>query len=210
MLVRHTQCVNMLLLLPIVPLTASASPPPAVRSITLHIEHAAVPEIVDLLRKRACAAVSFIPAVPPGEASIEASGATVPEVLGQIARRNPIYRSETIAGRDVLYPSTPEFQRVLDHVEIESKPRQAATEIYVDRLRKEVPAFLQLLAPMIIGNAGNPVYTDIVSLRARGRVIEQLMDLVGQNKRVYLEFFQAKTGRPAVIFTQLSCNADSN
>jgi hypothetical protein len=190
-----------------VALTAPASPPPAVQSITLHLENAAVPEIVKALRSRFCTAVSFVPAVPPGTATVEAAGATVPEVLSQIARSNPAYRSETIASREVLYPATPEFQVIVDHVDVKSKPRLDAAGLYLGLLRKEEPAFSQLWPPFMIGNPRHPVYSDVVTLRVRGRVIEHLVDLLGQNERVYFEIIEARSGVPAVFFTQLRCTA---
>jgi hypothetical protein len=196
--------------LAIAALTASASPPVRVQSISLHLENAEVPEIVDLLHSRYCAAVSFVPAVPPGAATVDAADATVPEVLSQIARSNPAYRSETIAGREVLYPATPEFQIVVDHVDVKSKPRLDATGLYLDLLRKEVPAFSQLWPPFMIGNPRHPVYSDVVTLRARGRIIEHLVDLLGQNERVYFEIIEARSGVPVVVFEQLRCMAGSH
>jgi hypothetical protein len=107
----------------------------------------------------------------------------------------------------VLYPVAPEFQAILDHVVIQSKPRQAAVELYVDVLRKEVPALSDLVPPILFGDERRPMYSEVVSLREIGRVIEHFVELLGQDKTLYFEFIKARSGLPSLVFGRLRCAA---
>jgi hypothetical protein len=185
------------------PGAAPARPGP----IDLRVEHVAPSAVIQLLRDQQCAAVSFIEVAHTGTISLDLRGVAVGDVLQEIARRAPAYRGETIDGRDVLYPAAPAFQTVLDGVEIREMPRVEASIRYLERLRKEVPAFAELAAPLVIGNAEHPIYTTKVSLRPRGRVIENLVDLLGPDPRVYFEFDKAMSGVPELSFERVKCAA---
>lgn len=191
-------------------ISASAVPSPGVETVTLRLENAPVSAIVAALHLRACAAVSFIAAVPEGEVGVEAKEASVPDVLSKIAQHSPGYRAETIAGRSVLYPVAPEFQTVIDRIEIQSKPRLEALEEYVGVLRKRVPAFATLTAQPLIGDDRHPIYSNPVSLRPKGRVIEHLVDLLGEDQALYFEFTRAYTGVPVVSFSRVHCTAGTH
>jgi hypothetical protein len=188
----------------------SAAQSPQVRRVDLRLENAPLSAIVQALNSGSCAAVSFIAATPEGKASVEAHGASVMEVLSDIARRCPGYRAETVAGRSVLYPISPEFQIVLAGIEIQSKPRQEALEEYVNLLRKRVPALAELTPQALIGDDRHPIYSASVSLRPKGRVIEHLIDLLGQDQALYFEFIRAYTGVPMVRFSRVHCAAGMN
>jgi hypothetical protein len=190
-------------------LMVSAASPPGVQRIDLQLTNAPVAAIIEVLHSRACAAVSFIAASPDDKATVYAQGASVVEVLADIARSNPGYRAETIGGRSVLYPVVPEFQTVIDRIDIQSKPRQEALDEYVDVLRKRVLAFATLGPQPMIGNERHPLYSDPVSLRPKGRVIEHLVDLLGQDQALYFEFTRAYTGVPVVSFSRVHCAADA-
>jgi hypothetical protein len=190
--------------------STSAAELPTVQKVDLRLENAPVSAIVQLLHSRSCAAVSFIAAAPEGKVNLEAKGASVSEILSKIVQSSSGYRAETIAGRSVLYPVSPEFQMVLDRVEIRSKPRQAALEEYVDLLRKRIPALATLTAQWLIGDDRHPIYSDLVSLRPEGRVIEQLVDLLGQDQSLYFEFVEARSGVPMVRFSRVHCAADAS
>ena len=173
----------------------------------IRVENVPVSNVVQFLRAQQCASVSFIEAAQAGRVSLDLQQVTVEEVLLNIAKQNPAYRSESIRGRDVLYPVAPEFQAILDHVAIQSKTRQAAVELYVDVLRKEVPALSNLVPPILFGDERRPMYSDVVSLRERGRVIEHFADLLGQDKTLYFEFIKARSGLPSLVFGRLPCAA---
>jgi hypothetical protein len=186
---------------------APGSPPPRQRPIELRVEQVAPRAVIQLLRDQQCAAVSFIERAPAGAISLDLHGVAVGEVLQEIAKRAPGYRAETIDGRDVLYPARPEFQTVLDGVEIQATPRLEATDRYLERLRKEVPALAELYSMVVIGDSRHPIFGAKVSLRPRGRVIEHLVDLLGQDPKLYFEFGKAMSGVSELIFMRVSCAA---
>ena len=175
------------------------------RSIEITVQGASATAAVQLLRRQACAPVSFIAAARGGTVSLSVRGATVAEVLRQIAAQDPTYRAETIAGREVLYPAAPEFQVALAGIDIASTPRLEASYRYLERLRRDVPAFSTLAPPMVIGDSRHPIFSQKVTLRPTGRVIEHLVDLLGQNPDLYFEFGKAMSGVPELDFDMVNC-----
>jgi hypothetical protein len=178
---------------------------PKLGPFDLKVEDVPVHAVIQLLRDRECSPVSFIDVAQPTPISLDLRRVTAAEVLRQIARSNPAFRAETIDGRDVIYPARPEFQKVVDGVVIQSTPRLDASYDYLDRLRKEVPAFANLASPFVLGDSRHPIFSDRVSLWAKGRVIEHLVDFLGQDRALYLEFTRAMSGVPELFFEWVSC-----
>ena len=191
------------------PRNASARPAspqlPKLGPFDLKVDNVPLHAVIQLLRERECAPVSFIDIAQPAPISLDLRRATVAEVLRQIAKSNPVFRAETIDCRDVLYPARPEFQKVVDGVVIQSMSRLDASYDYLDRLNKEVPAFADLVPPLLFGDFRHPIYADHVSLRAKGRVIEHLVDLLGEDRALYFEFTRAMSGVPELFFEWVSC-----
>jgi hypothetical protein len=179
--------------------------PPKLGPFDLKMDGVPVKAVIQLLRSRECSPVSFVDVADPTPISLNLSRVTAAEVLRQVANSHPGFRAETIDGRDVLYPATPEFQRVLAGVVIQSTPRLDASIDYVGGLKREVPAFAHLAAPFVFGDTRHPIFSDRVSLRPKGRVIEHLVDLLGQDPALYFEFTRAMSGVPELDFDWVSC-----
>jgi hypothetical protein len=192
-----------------VPRAASARPaPPPLPKLgpfDLKVESAPVSAVIQLLRSRECSPVSFVDVANAAPIRLDLRHVTATEVLRQIAKSNRSYLAETIDGRDVLYPERPEFQKVVDGVVIQSMPRLDASYDYLGRLRKEVSAFANLAAPFVLGDSRHPIFSDRVSLRAKGRVIEHLVDFLGQDRALYFEFIRAMSGVPELNFEWVNC-----
>jgi hypothetical protein len=179
----------------------------ALYGIDMNVDKVPVSIVVEDLRIRECAAVSFIDSGQRSIVSLNLRDATAEEVLSKIAAQSSTYRSEKIAGRDVLYPAAPEFQAIVSNVDIQRQPRQEATEIYVGLLRRTVPALSGLIPPVLFGDSRMPIYSDKVTLRPRGRVIEHFVDLLGEDHSLYFSFVRARSGLPSLDFERLSCEA---
>lgn len=179
----------------------------ALYGIAIKVDKVPVSMVVEYLRTHECAAVSFIDSGQRSAVSMNLRDATVEEVLSKIAAQSSTYRNENIAGRNVLYPTAPEFQATVDNVDIQHQTRQEATELYVDLLRLAVPAFPRLVPPVLFGDNRMPVYSDKVTLRSKGRVIEHFVDLLGKDHGLYFKFIKARSGLPALEFERLSCGA---
>jgi hypothetical protein len=186
-------------------LSAIAISSPALYGIDIKVDKAPVSTVVEYLRTRECADVSFIDSEQRSVVSLNLRGATVEEVLSNIVAQNSAYRSENIAGRNILYPAAPEFQAIVENVDIQRKARQEATELYVDLLRRAVPAFSRLVPPVLFGDNRMPVYSDKVTLRPKGRVIEHFVDLLGEDHSLYFRFIKARSGLPSLDFERLPC-----
>ncbi|HTG35944.1 MAG TPA: hypothetical protein VLB76_23705 [Thermoanaerobaculia bacterium] len=177
----------------------------ALYGIDIKVDKVPVFTVVEYLRTHECAAVSFIDSGQRSVVSLNLRDATVEEVLSKIAAQSSAYRNENIAGRDVLYPTAPEFQATVDNVDIQHQTRQEATELYVDLLRRAVPAFPRLVPPVLFGDNRMPVYSDKVTLRSKGRVIEHFVDLLGKDQSLYFKFIKARSGLPSLEFERISC-----
>jgi hypothetical protein len=174
-------------------------------TIDIEVADTTVSAVVAILRTRQCAAVSFIPAPGDQRLSVALRAATVEGVLRELAARRPAYRYEKISGHDVLYPVSPEFQTVLRGVGIKKVPRFEATYQYLPVLKAAVPALARLAGPSMFGTLTLPFFTAPVSVRASGRVIEQLIDLLGPDPRMYLSFGTAVTGVPTLDLDDVKC-----
>ncbi|HXO51136.1 MAG TPA: hypothetical protein VN888_08925 [Mycobacterium sp.] len=183
---------------------AESVPKPS-RPIEITVQGTSATAIVQLLRRQECAPVSFIATAGARTVSLNVHGGTVAEVLRRIAAQDPAYRAETIAGREVLYPATPEFQLAISGIDIASTSRLDAAYRYLDRLGRDVPAFSTLAPPMVIGDSRHPIFSQKVTLRPTGRVIEHLVDLLGQNPELYFEFHKAMSGVPELVFDMVNC-----
>jgi hypothetical protein len=183
---------------------ASTAIPPRDRTFDLKVENVSVSALIEQLRGRECSPVSFIdvPQSPP--ISLNLRRTTAAEVLQGIAKSNPAFRTETIASRDVLYPAGPAFQKIVDGIDIQSMPRLEAADRYLERLHQE-PAFAHLVSQVILGDPRHPIFTAKVSLRAKGRVIDHLVDLLGEDPALYFEFTRAMSGVPELRFLRIGC-----
>lgn len=179
--------------------------PPFVGTIDLDLPETTVRAVIAMMRERYCAGVSFIPAPGDQRLRLAVHGASVEQVLQEIAARKPVYRHETIGGHDVVYPATPEFQAVLGGVDVRETGRFAAIYKYLPLLKAQVPALARLAGPNMFGNLQLAFFTQPVSVRERGRVIDQLMDLLGANPRIYMTFVTAPTGVPAMDLGEVEC-----
>ena len=179
--------------------------PPKLGPFDLKTGTVPVKAVIQLLRDQECSPVSFIDVAHSAPISLDLRRVTAADVLRRIAQSNPGFRAETIDGRDVLYPARPEFQKVVDAVVIQSTPRWDASIDYVDRLNKEVPAFADLVSPFVFGDSRHPILSDRVSLRPKGRVIEHLVDLLGEDRALYFEFTRAMSGVPELLFQWVNC-----
>lgn len=176
-------------------------------SMDLRVTDTTVTAVIRLLRSERCAAVSFIVAPGDQRLSLNLKQATVDAVLRELAAQKPAYRFETIAGRDVLYPASPEFQEPvhLGERNLTGMKRFAAVYRFLPMLRNAVPALSNLVAPPMVGNFNDRLYTDAVSLPAKGRVIEFFVALLGANPRIFFQFGTAASGLPILLFDGVTC-----
>ncbi len=180
---------------------------PFVETIDLDLPETTVPAVVAVMRERYCAGVSFIPAPGDQRLSLAVHGGSVEQVLQEIAAQKPVYRHETIGGHDVVYPATPEFQAVLGGVDVRQTGRFTAIYKYLPQLKTAVPFFGRLAGPNMVSFGGPELafFSQPVSVRERGRVIDQLVDLLGANPRIYMTFVTAPSGVPAMDLGQVEC-----
>jgi hypothetical protein len=186
--------------------SAMPAPPqlPKLGPFDLKVESVPVSAAVQLLRDRECSPVSFIDVSHSAPISLDLHRVMAAEVLQRIAKSNPAFRAETIDSRDVLYPAGAAFQRIVDGIDIQSMPRLDAADRYLERLHQE-PAFAHLVSQVILGDPRHPIFTAKVSLRAKGRVIDHLVDLLGEDPALYFEFTRAMSGVPELRFLRISC-----
>jgi hypothetical protein len=164
-----------------------------------------IPEVVADLRDHYCSPISLI--MCGGKSGLvddSVLGETVDSALKSIANQSGCYEFEAIDQRFVLYPTGSEYGHTLKGVEIKQLPRIEATDAYVGLLRTN-GYFPGLVSAPIVGDDRSPVFRDKVSLRTTGRVVDQLIDLLGNDGRLYLEVLIAPSGHPYINFDRVKC-----
>lgn len=163
-----------------------------------------VAEVVQDLRVTFCSPISFIDRRGGEVVEIDVLGPDVESVLATIARQTGTYSYEKVNGRSVLYPSDGVFQRKVAWTGARAVSRVDAADAYVLFLRNN-GIFRELLLTPIVGNPNASVYSEKISIRGQGRIVDQLIDLLGDDAELYLELPQAPSGRPFIRFRRLDC-----
>jgi hypothetical protein len=163
-----------------------------------------IEDVVRELRKQSCVAVSFIDR-RGGETIVIKASSTPEDVLVAIATQTRTYKFETINGRLVLYPIEADFDRELSGISIHAMPRIEAVDTYVADLRGAgiLPG---LLMTPVVGELRAPLYRERVSVRERGRVIDQMTDLLGSSQMLFFEIPRAPSGRPYIQVESVDCS----
>lgn len=163
-----------------------------------------VPDVVAALRAHYCSPISLIVCNKSSLVDDGMLGETADSALKSIASQSGCYKFITIGQRLVLYPAGSEYDNAVNDVQIKQLPRIEAADAYVSLLRTK--GYLpDLVSAPIVGDDRSPVFRDKVSLRTTGRVIDQLIDLLGNDRSLYLEVRTAPSGHPYINFERVKC-----
>jgi len=145
-------------------------------------------DLIEFVRWHHGTPLSFVEDLEDPPVNIYLNNVPVEELLEELLARRHEYRRETILDRIVIYPVKPQYQRIVGNVHIEGVGRWEAMERYVKILQKRYADFRDFdLSYITIGFGGpGPVETDPVTLRPRARVIEHLVQLLGDDRKLVL------------------------
>jgi hypothetical protein len=156
-----------------------------------HIDVLSLPEVkvevaVAALSDKANLPLSFIQANPTDMVSLDLHGVTVRQALDNFVKRAPHYRYNIVAGRLVLYPRNPEWERQISDVHLGPASRRRMTNLLAKELERQLPDLGNFAGTWVIGDPRNYIYQDMVTVTGSGSVLEALIQLLGKRPSTYL------------------------
>ena len=173
------------------------------RPISIHIEEAPVVAAVARLRMAGGISISLIVAETKESRMVNLAPGNLGQVLDALVAQVPDYRYELLGGRIVVYPRDPLFERKLPDVEIHKTRRIEAAAQYTDWLSQVLPGLEPILPPIMKGNAEAQIYSELVSVSGPGRIVDQLIQLLGDNPRAYFSIEKALSGRKVLLLGEI-------
>ena len=129
--------------------------------------------------------------------SFDLHDVSVKSVLDTVVSQVPILKYRLINGRLVLFPDERKYLLPMA-VDIENLARFRAVDAYIDKLAERYPSeFGSLLGPSIKGFPGAPIYADKVTVKGTATVLEQLVQLLGDDPRLIFTIMSWKGTPPA-------------
>jgi len=167
--------------------------------LPVSIGRARVRDAVERLRQDAHADVSFIEGDENATVVIDATNASVDEILREIAKQVPSYRYEVIDGHPFLYDGDARWQAKIENADFRNVARERAMFDYVELLRRR-PEFAKLIPPGHIGRTGSnqPVENDPmferVTLERSDTIVRHLAQLLGTSRRLVIDIQKFQWG----------------
>jgi hypothetical protein len=93
-----------------------------------------------------------------------------------------------------LYPRNSPFDTEVQGIEILGAPRIDAAARYLVWLSKVLPAVGEILPPPMKGQPRASLYSEPVAVRGRARVVEHLVQLLGDNPKAFFSIVPAPSG----------------
>jgi hypothetical protein len=172
--------------------------------VNIALPNPQVPDLVAELRGKWHVPISFIEAAgKPQELKITEGLRPLREVITLLVKQLPFYRFEVIRDRMVLYSVDAKYVYDVTGVEIQNLSRIEAANLYVDQLRSRFPEFAELVGPPILGDINSPVFTEPVRLNRSGRVIDHLVQLLGDDPQTVFSLGPARSGVPVLWFDRV-------
>lgn len=106
------------------------------------------------------------------------------------------YRLETIGGRRVLRPSDTVWDETVTGVEIVDVPRADVAHAYALEARRQVRELdvAGFAGGVVRGDPRDPMFTALVTLSREARVVEHLVELLGQDDDLVFTVEPASSG----------------
>jgi hypothetical protein len=173
------------------------------KEMSISVQKVSVYDFVQLLQKEYFIPLSFIDADEMKEVTIDLKEVSLKAVLEEIVSQAPIYQFRVVNERLVLYPTLLKYQLAVRDISIKATKRLDAANEYVSQLTRQFPEFANLVGPPMFGNPQHPVFSDPVSVEGGGTVLEQFVQLLGDNLRIMFLVIKAKSGVPVLTFKEV-------
>jgi hypothetical protein len=168
----------------------------------LRLEKAALLDAVNTLREKHGVPLSFVEADTAGTVTLALTDSSVEDVLTSIVAQAKDYRFGVVQGHLALYPKDAKYELRLEDLHVVKEPRIGAAQEVVQNLRLRAP-FAHLAPPLISGVMGlgqkPPLYTDLVTLKERGTVVEALVGLAGSSPSVVISVARQETWHLSMV-----------
>ncbi len=174
--------------------------------VSLRDMSASVTETINTLRQKYKVPVCFVSVSDEKQAAPELGDEEVNlrTALDEDVQAHNSYAYALVSDRLILHPKSGPFTKVVGRVHIRNVPRLEAMMAFVEHLKETHTEFGNLGGPGMKGDPRAPLYTDLVSLREEGTVLEHFAALLGDDPNVV--FSVVDGARPAtriVVLEQL-------
>jgi hypothetical protein len=175
--------------------------------LTINVKDTPIYELVQSLRAEHHVPISFIEAkIDTNKSSVlnlDLNNSTVSDLLNQVVADLPAYCWEEIEGRLVLYPNAAKYKLQVHVKGITNMKRIEAVDEYLSQLRAQQAEFADLLNPAIKGDDTAPLYSEPVSLRESGAVLQHFVELLGNDPKVVFSIVATKAGPPMYVLDRI-------
>lgn len=162
-----------------------------------------VPRFVDEIRNTLQTPVNVIEG-DDGTRLPDLTSTSLEKSLGWLLTQTRNYRHERLLDRHLVYPTDAVWDTQISGVQIRDIARIEAASRYAAVLRANVAGLHDFAGPVIKGDPGTPLFTDPVSLSPDARVVEHLVELLGQDQSLAFTVERASTGARVLHFSSLT------
>jgi len=124
--------------------------------------------------------------------SLTFSAIELETVLATLIAQAPAYRFEAIGQCIFLYPKDATFDESFS-VDIDKSDRVTVADQYVETLHR-FPELRELWAIGIRGNLRAPIFTELVSIHGKGRIVDHLQQMLGDNPTAVVSIKRESAG----------------
>jgi hypothetical protein len=160
--------------------------------VSVSIRDRPVAEAVYALRNQDHVGISFVEIASTTPVTLEFTSAELGLVLDALVKQVPAYRYEVVGEHLFLYPRGELFDGKYD-VKIKKTTRLNVATKYTEWLRR-FPEFATVVPPAIRGNPNAGVYAEDVSISGPGRIVDHLLQLLGDDKEAVVSIVFARSG----------------
>lgn len=129
--------------------------------------------------------------------SLDLHEVSLKSALESILSQIPVLKYKSVNGKLVLFPDERKYLLPMT-VDIENLERIEAVDVYIAELAERYPSeFGNLVGPSIKGFPGAPIYTDKITVKGTATVLDQFVQLLGDNPRFFFTIMSWKGTPPA-------------
>jgi hypothetical protein len=171
------------------------------------VEGATISQIVQTLRRIYNLPINFVQAPRETPLYLGVFEGTVMGFLDAVTKQGTEYEYEFTKGRLFVYPRDPAYDVEINDVRITSLPRLSAAGEYVKLIQEWIPDLAQLIPPWVMGNPKASLYQEPVTIEGSGRILDHLIQLLGNDTSLSVSIHPTASGRPGLSFhTQRPAN----
>jgi hypothetical protein len=176
-----------------------------VKSVLL--DNVTISEAIRIVRATYHIPVSFIESSLRQDNSkkiyINLQNVRIKDVLDSVKDQAKGYTYGVVENHLIIYPQSPKYSLEVTGVTISSTPRVKAADEYAKHLREHFEDFKGFAGSIMRGQPNAPLYTEQVSLKPSGTVLEHLAQLLGRSQAVVFSIVHTQSSAAIIIFEEI-------